>query len=72
MNNIHWVSHETTLQEIEVSDSTVVILQTVILIVNMCLIFMHRTVSKQTKTKTHGLSPRANYTDRATAACQTV
>jgi hypothetical protein len=25
---------------------------------------------KKTKTKLHGLSPRANYTDRATAACQ--
>jgi hypothetical protein len=24
----------------------------------------------KTKTKLHGLSPRANYTDRATAACQ--
>jgi hypothetical protein len=25
---------------------------------------------KKTKTKLHGLSPRANYTDRATAACR--
>jgi hypothetical protein len=24
----------------------------------------------KTKTKLHGLSPRANYTDRATAACR--
>jgi hypothetical protein len=28
----------------------------------------HKT--KKTKTKLHGLSPRANYTDRATAACR--
>jgi hypothetical protein len=27
-------------------------------------------VSAKLKTKLHGLSPRANYTDRATAACQ--
>jgi hypothetical protein len=26
--------------------------------------------AKQTKKKLHGLSPRANYTDRATAACR--
>jgi hypothetical protein len=32
----------------------------------------HVTIMKKTKTKTklHGLSPRVNYTDRATAACQ--
>jgi hypothetical protein len=29
-----------------------------------------QSLSKKTKTKLHGLSPRANYTDRATAACQ--
>jgi hypothetical protein len=28
------------------------------------------TIKKNTKTKLHGLSPRANYTDRATAACR--
>jgi hypothetical protein len=27
-------------------------------------------ISKPKKTKLHGLSPRANYTDRATAACR--
>jgi hypothetical protein len=27
-------------------------------------------ISKKTKTKLHGLSPRKNYTDRATAACR--
>jgi hypothetical protein len=27
-------------------------------------------LKKKTKTKLHGLSPRANYTNRATAACQ--
>jgi hypothetical protein len=27
-------------------------------------------VHLKTKTKLHGLSPRANYTDRATAACR--
>jgi hypothetical protein len=27
-------------------------------------------LSKKTKKKLHGLSPRANYTDRATAACR--
>jgi hypothetical protein len=26
--------------------------------------------TEKTKTKLHGLSPRANYTDRATAACR--
>jgi hypothetical protein len=26
--------------------------------------------TKKTKTKLHGLSPRANYTDRAIAACR--
>jgi hypothetical protein len=26
--------------------------------------------AKKTKTQFHGLSPRANYTDRATAACR--
>jgi hypothetical protein len=31
------------------------------------LVFYHMAVLK--KTKLHGLSPRANYTDRATAAC---
>jgi hypothetical protein len=29
-----------------------------------------RTYHIKTKTKLHGLSPRANYTDRATAACR--
>jgi hypothetical protein len=28
---------------------------------------LHEVPSKETKTKLHGLSPRANYTDRATA-----
>jgi hypothetical protein len=27
-------------------------------------------LNKKTKTKLHGLSPRANYTDRSTAACR--
>jgi hypothetical protein len=32
---------------------------------------MNKCFLQQTKTnKLHGLSPRANYTDRATAACQ--
>jgi hypothetical protein len=30
----------------------------------------HIWLLKLKKTKLHGLSPRANYTDRATAACQ--
>jgi hypothetical protein len=30
MNNVHWISHDTTLQKTEVGDSTVIILQTVI------------------------------------------
>jgi hypothetical protein len=29
-----------------------------------------RVLSKNVKKKLHGLSPRANYTDRATAACR--
>jgi hypothetical protein len=31
---------------------------------------MRKSHKLKTKTKLHGLSPRANYTDRATAACQ--
>jgi hypothetical protein len=31
--------------------------------------FMQKKLKKK-KTKFHGLSPRANYTDRATAACR--
>jgi hypothetical protein len=30
----------------------------------------HLFIKYKTKTKLHGLSPRANYTDRATAACR--
>jgi putative ribosome biogenesis GTPase RsgA len=33
---------------------------------NMTIILMYKTK----KTKLHGLSPRANYADRATAACR--
>jgi hypothetical protein len=29
-------------------------------------------LTKKTKTKLHGLSPRANYTDRETAACRRI
>jgi hypothetical protein len=32
----------------------------------------HFTSSVKKKTKLHGLSPRANYTDRATASCREV
>jgi hypothetical protein len=37
-----------------------------------CFTFQHWTLydMNETKTKLHGLSPRANYTDRATAACR--
>jgi hypothetical protein len=33
-------------------------------------VFESRNADKLKKTKLHGLSPRANYTDRATAACR--
>jgi hypothetical protein len=34
------------------------------------VLMSNRLTSKQKKNKLHGLSPRANYTDRATAACR--
>jgi hypothetical protein len=35
-----------------------------------CVAHEKRSHTKKTKTNLHGLSPRANYTDRATAACR--
>jgi hypothetical protein len=31
---------------------------------------VHNAITNTKETKLHGLSPRANYTDRATAACR--
>jgi hypothetical protein len=39
-------------------------------IVQDCILYHTLKIKTTRKTKLHGLSPRANYTDRATAACR--
>jgi hypothetical protein len=40
------------------------------IVVVILIYHRHKPTKKKTETKLHGPSPRANYTDRATAACR--